>query len=60
IVYNDASSYAGQLKSILSNEVIFASDLVEAGLSEKIEDMFVKMLAGDGSVRKTLHEYVAG
>ena len=60
IVYNDASSYTGQLKSILSNEVIFASDLVEAGLSEKIEDMFVKMLAGDGSVRKTLHEYVAG
>ena len=60
IVYNDASSYNGQLKTILSNETIFASDLCAIGLSEKIENMFVKMLEGKGSVRRTLHDHITG
>lgn len=51
-------SYNGQLKDILTNEVIFGVDLVKAGLSDKIETMFVKMLAGPGSVRQTLKEYL--
>ncbi len=58
IVYDDVSSYKGQLLPILSNEAIFASDLTETGLSEKIEGMFKEMLAGKGSVRKALHKYV--
>lgn len=51
-------SYNGQLKGILSNEKIFGLDLNEAGLSIKIESMFLSMIQGKGAVRKTLHEYV--
>lgn len=58
IKYDDPSSYNGQLLPVLSNESIFGSDLIKVGLSEKIEEMFVKMLSGKGSVRKTLKEYV--
>lgn len=59
VKYDDVTSYKGQLLPILSNETIFASNLVEIGLSHKIEEMFVKMLSGKGAVRKTLHEYVS-
>lgn len=51
-------SYKGQLQEILANKVIFGVDLVEAGLADKIETMFKEMLAGPGTVRKTLHKYV--
>ncbi|WP_143318764.1 mannitol dehydrogenase family protein [Clostridium sp. HBUAS56010] len=44
------------LSSILSNPVLFGTDLVQAGLSGKIEKMYRQMLAGPGSVRKTLQE----
>ena len=47
----------GQIKDILANENIFAINLVEAGLSEKIENMFKEMLK-EGAVRDTLHKYV--
>ena len=47
----------GQIKDILANENIFAINLVEAGLSEKIENMFKEMLK-EGAVRSTLHKYV--
>ena len=52
-------TYTGQLKDILCNKQIFGVDLVEAGLSEKIETIFVKELAGTGAVRSTLREYLA-
>lgn len=51
-------SYNGQLGSILSNERIFGSNLVEIGMSEKIEEMFVKEISSTGAVRKTLQEYL--
>ncbi len=51
-------SYNGQLGSILSNERIFGSNLVEIGMSEKIEEMFVKEISSIGAVRKTLQEYL--
>ena len=57
IRYNDVSTYNGQIKDILANENIFAINLVEAGLSEKIENMFKEMLK-EGTVRATLHKYV--
>lgn len=57
IVYNDPTSYHGELKEILANETIFATDLVKAGLADKIEGMFTEMLAGPGAVRATLHKY---
>lgn len=52
------ASYEGQINKILENKNIFAVNLVEAGLSEKIEGIFVEMLAGKGAVRNTLHKYV--
>ncbi len=58
IVFKDPDSYKGQLKAVLSNENIFALDLVKANLSDKIESMFKEMLLTEGAVRKTLHKYV--
>ena len=48
----------GFLNEILSNSVLFGTDLVKAGLSEKIEGMFCEMLEGPGAVRKTLKKYM--
>lgn len=52
------SSYSGQLRDILKNETIFGVDLVEAGLAERIEDIFREELEGIGAVRKTLNKYL--
>ena len=58
IQVGNPQSYHGQIKEILSNETIFAQDLCKVGLCDKIEEMFVKMLAGKGAVRNTLHSYI--
>lgn len=44
----------GVLKGILTNEVLFGTDLYKAGLGEKIEKKFAAMLEGTGAVRKVL------
>jgi fructuronate reductase len=49
---------SGQLRPFLSNPALFAVDLYEAGLGEKIEAMFVKTLAGKGAVLRTLEYYI--
>lgn len=49
----------GKLRSILSNETVFAVDLVQAGLADKVETMFGELLAGTGAVRATLKKYLA-
>jgi fructuronate reductase len=54
----DPSSYQGQLRAILSNSVLFGSDLCAIGLADKIETMFCEMLAGPGAVRATLEKYL--
>lgn len=46
------------LSEILSNELIFGSDLYLVGLGEKIESMYIEMLKDKGAVRKTLQQYV--
>jgi fructuronate reductase len=51
-------SLGDQLRPILSNAVLFGSDLVELGLGEKIEGMVREMLAGPGAVRATLKKYL--
>lgn len=51
-------SYTGQLKGILSNANIFGIDLYEAGIGERIEEMFVEEIAGPGAVRATLKKYL--
>ena len=59
IQVGDPASYSGQLKEILSNASIFGTDLVAAGLADKIEAIFVEELAGPGAVRATLRKYLA-
>ncbi|MDR3355834.1 MAG: mannitol dehydrogenase family protein [Spirochaetaceae bacterium] len=48
----------GRLRPILSNEKVFAVNLYEAGLAEKVERYFEELLAGKGAVRKTLRKYL--
>lgn len=47
------------LRPILSNERIFAVDLYQVGLGEKVESMFLELIAGKGAVRATLQRYLA-
>lgn len=46
------------LQPILSNAVLFGSDLYTVGLGEKIEGMFRELTAGRGAVRQTLVRYL--
>lgn len=48
----------GGIRNILSNANLFGSDLYEAGLGNKIEEMFRAMIAEKGAVRKTLGYYL--
>jgi fructuronate reductase len=47
------------LRPFLKNPTLFTVDLFEAGLGEKVEDFFVKMLAGEDAVVRTLAEALA-
>lgn len=49
-----------QLRPILSNRTIFGCDLYEAGIGQKIEEIFREEISGYGMVRKTLEKYLAG
>ncbi len=44
------------VRPILSNANIFGINLYDAGLGEKIEELFKKEIAGPGAVRETLNE----
>lgn len=59
VTLGQSESVAGKLEPILSNEVIFGSDLVALGLGGKIEGMVKELLAGPGAVRATLQKYLA-
>ena len=59
IQFGEPSSVGDKLRPILANKEIFASDLVQAGLADKIEGMFRELLAGPGAVRATLQKYLA-
>jgi len=54
IVWNDPSSYKGELKPILANAEIFGSDLTKTSLAERIEKYFVRLLEGKGAARRLL------
>lgn len=47
-----------QLRPILSNQKIFGVDLYEIGMADRVVDLFNRLIAGPGAVRKTLHEEV--
>ena len=57
VVIGSPETFGDQLKPILSNENIFFTNLYEAGIGGKIEEMFRKMILGRGAVRKTVDEY---
>lgn len=52
-------TYQGQLRAILSNPVLFGVDLYQAGLGEKIEGLFLELIAGANAVRNTLVKYLS-
>ena len=58
IVIGYPDSLKDQLRDILSNEVIFGSDLYKAGIGTKIEEMFRDEIRGYGAVRETLKKYL--
>ena len=58
VVIGEPQSVEGKLASILSNPVLFGTDLYAAGLGAKIETMFRELIAGKGAVRKTLQKYL--
>ena len=59
ITVGKPETYKGQLKAILSNANIFGIDLYQAGIGEKIEEMFLEEIAAPGAVRATLKKYLA-
>ncbi len=50
----DSESAKGVLKGILTNEVLFGTDLCKAGLGEAVEAAFERMVSGTGAVREEL------
>ena len=48
----------GALEPLLSDSSIFAVNLYEAGLGEKVEGMFAELAAGPGAIRATLKKYL--
>ena len=47
-----------QLRPVLSNAGLFGMNLYDAGIGNKIEQMFAEEIAGPGAVRKTLKHYL--
>lgn len=50
----DTDSAKGILKNILTNEMLFGTDLYKAGLGDKIEAKFEAMITDTGAVREML------
>jgi fructuronate reductase len=50
--------FRAALEPILSNNKIFAVNLYDAGLGEKVESYFEELLAGPGAVAATLKKYI--
>ncbi|PKM51774.1 MAG: mannitol dehydrogenase family protein [Firmicutes bacterium HGW-Firmicutes-7] len=51
-------TYNNHLESILSNPVLFAVNLYEAGLANKVERYFLELIKGKNAVRNTLKKYL--
>jgi len=47
-----------KLRPILSNAMIFGSDLTACPLGERITAYFLEEIQGPGAVRETLHKYI--
>ncbi|WP_026652361.1 mannitol dehydrogenase family protein [Butyrivibrio proteoclasticus] len=53
----DEAKVRAEVMPLLKDKSIFAVDLEEAGLSDKIIGYFMELIAGIGAVRKTLQKY---
>ncbi|MBO4505752.1 MAG: mannitol dehydrogenase family protein [Lachnospiraceae bacterium] len=58
VCFGDTDISEDRLTKLLSNEVIFGTDLAAAGLGPIITGYFNELNAGVGAVRKTLKKYV--
>ncbi len=58
VVLGQPDSAAGKLDAILTNALLFGSDLKALGLAGKVEKMFRELIAGPGAVRSTLKAYL--
>ena len=58
IKLGDIESVGNKLDALLSNVNLFGTNLIEAGLGERITGYFKEMIAGIGAVRKTLEKYL--
>lgn len=58
VKFGEPDSVGDKLKPILSNANIFGSDLYEAGIGSRIEELVKEELAGPGAIRATLEKYV--
>ena len=59
IALGDKGPFHSILAPILSDKSIFAVNLYEAGLGEKVERYFEELVAGPGAVAETLEKYTA-
>ncbi|MCL2077020.1 MAG: mannitol dehydrogenase family protein [Oscillospiraceae bacterium] len=50
--------YSQNIRPILEDSRIFGVNLYDAGLGEKVENMFGELIAEKGAVRKTLRKYL--
>ena len=53
----DKCPFHEKLKPVLSDKTIFAVNLYEAGLGEKVEEIFSELIAGTGAVANTIRKY---
>lgn len=58
IKLGESRDFHNELKPILSNPKIFAVDLYEAGLGERVEEYFSLLVRSKGAVRQTLRALV--
>lgn len=58
IALGNAGDFRQALQPILSNRQIFAADLYDAGIADRVLEYFEEMTAGTGAVRRTLEKYI--
>ena len=58
VKWGHPETFTDQLRSVLSNTNIFFTNLYDAGIGKKIEDIFREMIAGKDSCEKTVKKYV--
>ena len=54
---SDADKVKAAVLPLLKDKAIFGVDLEEVGLSDRVIDYFMELVAGEGAIRKTLQKY---